>query len=155
MFKNIIAIALIAFGIFGFSFLDILDVPTPKPTPYVSILTIETPSEEVKNYVQKFSNLITDPTDKAKLAIFNYQFATNIKNYDATVQQVNDIYTLAGKQFFKDTLVGKYKNLSQMIVETIQSIASDDNHTLTNDEKNKISEYFMGISWSLIQRENK
>lgn len=154
-FKYILAACLLVFSVFGFKILDILDQPAPKPdpTPHVSILTIDIPSEDIKNYVKKFSTLITDPTDKAKLAIFNYQFATNVKTYDATVQQVNDVYTLAGKTFFKDTLLHKYNNLAQMIIDTIQQVSSDENHTLSTEEKDKISEYFMGIAWALIQKE--
>ena len=64
-----------------------------------------------------FSDLITDPSDRAKLAIFNYEFAERVLDYNTTSQQVNDVYTLAGKIFFEDTLVDKYDGLAEEIVK--------------------------------------
>lgn len=155
MIKNIAAILLIMFGLFGFSFLDLLDNPTPqpKPEPEVAILNIDKPSDETILLVKKYGELIKDPTDRAKIAIFNYQFATNVKSYETSLQQVNDVYVLAGKIFFKDSIVGKYDGLADMLVKQIQDITTDEDHTLSQEEKDKISEQFMAIAWVLIQKE--
>lgn len=151
MIKKIIAALLIAYGVFGLDFIKYIPVPTP-PEPIV-ILNVDKPRQEVIDAVKNVSSLVTDPTDRAKIAIFNYEFATKVKGYNSNLQQVNDVYTLAGKTFFKEELVGKYAGLSDAITKLISDLVSDDNHDLVQSEKDKISEYFMGLSWSLLQKE--
>ena len=60
---------------------------------------------------------------------------------------------MAGKTFFKEQLVGKYDGLGDGITKLISDLVSDDNHDLTQAEKDKISEHFMGLAWSLLQKE--
>jgi hypothetical protein len=151
MFKNIVAVVLIVIGVAG-SGLVKLPLPTPKPEP-IAILNIEKPSQDVIDRVQKFSSLVKDPTDRAKIAIFNYEFATKVVGYEANLQQVNDVYTLAGKTFFKNSIVGKYSGLSDMLVELLTQVAGDKNHILNEKEKSDIHDNFMGIAWVLIQKE--
>jgi len=152
MIKNIVAILCISLGLLGLGVIPIPSKVIPKPTPVVSILNIDKPDQKIIDSVSAFSDLIKDPTDRAKFAIFNYQFAQNVKTYTANVQQVNDIYVLAGKTFFKNSIVGKYKGLSDMLKQQIQDITSDDDHILSEDEKTKIHDQFLGIAWVLIQR---
>ena len=105
--KNVIAAFLLLFSVFGNGFMDWFDfIPRPEPEN-VSILNVEKPSQEVKDKVMFFSDLVTDPSDRAKIAIFNYEFAKRVLAWDANVQQVNDVYSLAGKTFFENTLVNK------------------------------------------------
>jgi hypothetical protein len=151
MVKKIIAALLIAYGVFGLDFLKYIPAPTP-PEPVV-ILNVDKPSQEVMDSVKSLSSFVTDPSDRAKIAIFNYEFATKIKGYETNLQQVNDVYTLAGKIFFKEQLVGKYNGLGDGITKLISDLVSNDNHDLTQTEKDKVSEYFMGLAWSLLQKE--
>lgn len=151
---NTIAILLIVYGVFGGSLLDLLDRdinPIPEP-PNVTILNIDKPSAEVINSVMPLASAITDPTDKAKMAIFNYEFATRILDYNTNLQQVNDVYVLAAKTFFKDAIVGKYKDLPVGVINLIESVTGKDNHILTQEEKQKLNEKFMGFAWALIQK---
>lgn len=154
MYKKILIIIFLAYALFGGGWLDLLDNPRPSPEPKpAKILNINTPSGEVSYRVQLFSDLITDPTDRAKLAIFNYEFANRVASYSADSQQVNDIYTIAGKTFFNTSLVDKYNGLAESLTDLIKEIIGDENHNLTQDEKNKLSEYFLGIAWVLIQKD--
>ena len=86
MYKNIIAIALILYAIFGSGLVDLLKniKPIPQPQP-ASILNIDKPSNDVILRVERFSNLITDPTDRAKIAIFNYDFANSSKSFNELI----------------------------------------------------------------------
>jgi hypothetical protein len=113
-------------------------------------LNIEKPSVNVLEIVKPVSKLVTDPTDKAKFAIFNQEFAKRVINYKADIQQVNDVYVLAASSFFKDSLHDKYKDLDVKLVNLFKNITTEDNHKLSQEELTKISEYFMGLSWSLI-----
>ena len=154
MYKNLLAVVLLVYSVFGLGWLDILDQPFPKPQPEptpAKIIDVNTPSAEVERRVNVFSEIVTDPSDRAKVAIFNYEFANRVISYEADSQQVNDIYTLAGKTFFETTLLDKYDGLSENIVYLLQECIGDDNHVLSPEEKNKLNEYFMGVAWALIQ----
>lgn len=148
MFRVLIATLLILYGAFGLNF----KINSPKPEP-VAILNINKPNEEIMSRVSALSALVKDPTDRARIAIFNYEFATRIKDYNTDVQKVNDVYTLAGKIFFNKELVNKYDGLGDGVIKLLSDIVSDDNHDLSIEEKEKISEYFMGFAWSLIQKQ--
>ena len=151
--KSLIALFLLVFGVFGGE-LNVLEyIPFPKPEPPAAkILNIEEPSQEVIDRVSKFSDVITDPDDRAKIAIFNYEFAERCVDYKATSQNVNDIYSLAGKTFFSDSLVDKYDNLAEEIVSLLELCVGDDDHILTQEEKNNLNKYFMGVAWVLIHK---
>ncbi len=149
--KGIIALLLLIFSVFGGG-LDLSNIlPQPKP-PHAAILTIEKPSQEVLDRVEIFSKIITNPDDRAKLAIFNYEFANRVSGYNTSSQQVNDVYSLAGKTFFKSDLVDKYDNLAEEIVKLMEGIIGVDNHILSQSEKDDLSMYFMGVAWVLINK---
>lgn len=139
--RTLLGVALIVFAL----------LPKNK-TPEPVLLNIEKPTQEVIDVVLPMSKIVTDPTDRAKLAIFNQEFANRVNGYNADTQQINDVYVLAGGNFFKDSLVNKYDELDKHIVSLIQHCASGDNHRLTEEEKQRLSTYFMGFAWSLIQR---
>lgn len=155
MYKNIAAIILLTYALFGVGLIDklknVLPTPSPEPKP-VAILNIDKPSENIIFRIEKFSTLISDPTDRAKIAIFNNDFANRIRGWETNNQQINDVYTLAGKIFFKESLINKYEGLSTEITGLLRELLTDDNHILTSEEKTKVSEYFNGIAWILIQR---
>jgi hypothetical protein len=140
-FRTIIGLLLILVALY----------PAKQPVE-VALLNIEKPSQEIIEMVTPMSGIVTDPTDRAKLAIFNQEFANRVKRYDADVQQVNDVYVLSGGYFFKDELKDKYDELDKIIMDLMQRCSSSDNHKLTTEEKNKLSSYFMGFAWSLIQK---
>lgn len=149
--KGIIALLLLIFSVFGGG-LDLSNIlPKPEP-PNASILVIETPSKEVLDRVEIFSTIVTNPDDRAKLAIFNYEFASRVNQYNTSSQQVNDVYSLAGKTFFKSTLLDKYDGLAEEIVKLMQDIVQTDNHILSESEKRDLNTYFMGVAWVLINK---
>jgi hypothetical protein len=138
--KNLLAIAIIVVAFW------------PKPSQDVVLLNIEKPTQQVIELVKPLSDLVADPTDRAKLAIFNQEFAERVSGYNTDTQQVNDVYVLSASYFFKDALVDKYRDLDKMIIGLIEHTTSSDNHVLSQEEKNKLSESFMGLAWSLIQK---
>jgi hypothetical protein len=155
---TLVSLVLIGYGAFGGGILDLLDNPTPKPVPTpipepeIAILNIDRPSQEVLDKVKGFSEIVKDPTDRAKIAIFNHEFANSLTSYDTDLQQLNDVYVLAAKKFFNNSIVGKYPQLPEMITKLIQEIAGEDNHTLSTEEKQKLSQHFLGVAWTLIQK---
>lgn len=147
--KNILAIILVLFG-------TVLAIQSSNNTVIdkddVAVLDIKEPSKEIIELVKPISQLITDPTDRAKLAIFNQEFANRIVKYTTDNQQTNDVYVLAASHFFDSSIKGKYDQLDSKIVELLRSSIGDDNHILTEAEKADISAKFMGLAWSLIQK---
>lgn len=150
-FKNVLAVLLLVFGVFGSGIFDVADL-FPKPEPVATILNISEPKPEVLERVKIFSDTVTDPDDRAKLAIFNYEFASRIMGWECNNQQVNDVYSMAGKIFFESTLANKYENLADELKTLFVEITSDEFHVLSVEEKQKLSEYFMGIAWVLTQK---
>jgi len=152
--KILLALLLMVYGVFGSEFSSILSniIPTPEP-PAAKILDISKPTDEIVNRVKIFSDLITDPDDRAKMAIFNYEFAKRVTEYNTNAQQVNDVYSLAGKSFFNKTMLNKYDNLAEEIVELMSECVGEQNKSVTEAEKQKLHDYFMGIAWVLIHKE--
>jgi hypothetical protein len=145
--KTVIGILLIVAGL-------VLYKPVLTVDKDLINLNIEKPSAQVLELIQPISSLITDPTDRAKLAIFNQEFSKRIINYSADIQQINDVYVLAASEFFKDTLKDKYAELDVKLVSLISGVTSEDNHKLSQEELTKLSDYFNGLSWSLIHNQS-
>jgi hypothetical protein len=148
--RNLIALILVIIALYK----PALNLIPVIPKPDVAILNIDRPSDDIIEFVKPISLLITDPTDRAKMAIYSQEFANRAKTYDAQLQQVNDVLALSASGFFEGTMNDKYKDLDVAIVELITSaVGGDENHKLTDDEKSKISDRFMGLAWSLIQKQ--
>lgn len=139
--RLIIGLIIIAFALYS-----------PSPKIEVNLLNIDKPTPDIIEAVDPLSKLITDPTDRAKIAIFNHVFSSRVKTYDTDLQQLNDVYVNAASNFFGDTIVDKYKNLDSMIVSLIEKSTGTENHKLTDEEKQKLSVNFMGLAWSLVQK---
>lgn len=149
--KNVIAILLI---LVAFSDEIKSVIPSiPKKPEVVTILNIDKPSDRLVELVSPVSNLVTDPTDRAKLAIYSEEFSKRVKNYDTDLQQVNDVLAASASEFFKDSINDKYVGLDIGIIELIKSATDgDQNHKLSDIEKTEISDRFLSLAWSLIQR---
>jgi len=151
MRKKIFATILAVYAVFGLSWID-FDWSSIVPQPQQEIIQVDKPSQEIIDEVQVISDIISDPSDRAKLAIFNYEFANRVLGYDTTSQQLNNVYVLAGKNFFESKLVNKYESLSDELMRIFEKVLSSDNHRLSQDEKQKLHEYFMGIAWVIVNK---
>lgn len=117
------------------------------------LLNINKPTATVIDIVSPITQKITNIDDRAKLAIFNYEFSQRVPKYkNITTQDLNDIYVLAASKFFKTSMKDKYKDLDKDLVGLIESVTTSDNHQLTPEEQKVISDNFNGLSWSLVYR---
>jgi len=146
--RNLLALVLIGIALYQ----PILSVIPISPKPEVAILNIDKPSDEIVELVKPVSSLITDPTDRAKVAIYSQEFANRIKKYDTDLQQLNDLLVLAATDFFQGSIKDKYESFDDGVLGLITGVTGDDNHKLSDEEKNKLSDRFMGLAWSLIQK---
>jgi len=146
--KNIAAILLIIGGLWGDRIIDWANTPTK---PDNEVLSVDKPDQITLSEVSEIDKIITETDDRVKMAIFNFQFATNVLDYNSTVQQANDVYALAGKIFFKEQMAGKYKGLGDAIIKLISSVTTNDDHRISEEERKAISKKFMGLTWVLLQ----
>jgi hypothetical protein len=152
MLRIIVAILLLWFVFFGsIPKIDLTPVPD-KLDEVGSIIELQQPSDDIMKKAKPAADLVTDIEDRAKLALFNYEFAQRVTGYDTDVQKLNDIYVKAAEEFFADSLKGKYSNYPEEIVKLFETVTSDDNHNLDENEKKSIKELFLGLSWLLLKK---
>lgn len=127
--------------------------PLPQPVvDEVALLDIDKPTPAIIEAMAPVASLVTDPTDRAKLAVFNQAFAQRVGKYDTDTQQLNNVYVLAAEGFFSDSIKDKYRDFDKQLLGVFTKAVGDDNHQLTEDEKRIVGDYFMGLAWSFVQK---
>jgi hypothetical protein len=152
MLRILVAIGLLWFVFFGsIPNIDIKPIPD-KIDEVSSILDITQPSDEILSKVRPVAKLVTDTEDRAKIALFNYEFSQRVLKYDTDAQKLNDLYSKAGSNFFHGSLKGKYSGFADSLKVLFESVVGSDNHVLTTQEKQALKELFSGLSWALIEK---
>jgi|TARA_R110000824_G_scaffold97362_1_gene232722 hypothetical protein len=105
-------------------------------------------SLDVLNW-EDVAGAIDSPEDRVRLCVFNKIFAERVLDYDADAQQINDIYVLAAKNTFGNTLKGKYEELGSAIQGAMLSVLGTENHDVIEPEKIELSKKFMAFAWYL------
>jgi hypothetical protein len=145
--RLVLGLCLVSVGLFWnniANFIPKIDNKTPK-----QLVQIDKPSDEVFNTVKPVADLITDPSDKIKLCLFNNTFSKRVTSYSADAQQVNDVYVQAAKNLFGDSLKGKYQGFSGSLDKLFGSVFGIENHVVTDKEKSALSETFRGLAYCL------
>jgi hypothetical protein len=145
--KNILGLFLVVVSLSVLTYKNI-DV-RPKE---LAEIDISRPSTEVVEIVSPVAISVTDINDRIRMAIFNKEFATRLVSYETDTQKLNDVYTIAAEGYFQPPIKGKYNNLGGSIQKLISDITGEDNHVLSQEEKALLSERFMGLAWTLIQK---
>jgi len=162
--KVVTAFALLWFVFYG-SVPSSIDILNPIPTVIDEtrdIVKIEKPSDDIISRVKPVASLVTETEDRAKLALFNYEFSNRLTRYKTDVQQLNDVYVLSGSKFFSETMKDKYPGLSSGIENLFKSVVNksnsendlmlDDNHIVTDKEKEELKSLFIGFAWALLEK---
>ena len=148
-FRSWLGIAFILFG----AIVAINNSKNNNPDkPDVVVIDIEKPEQDALILTQPISNLVTDPTDRIKLALFNQEFSKRVFAYTIDNQKTNDLYVLAAEYFFQGSLRGKYPTLYKAVVSLLESSVGEENHILTEEEKLDVSKKFIALAWSLTQK---
>lgn len=127
---------LIAFAFFA---------PVIRPDNQITI-DIPSPTSIISDEIKNISNIVTDNEDRAALCIFNKIFADRLVTYETTQQQLNDVYVIAAKQMFGESMKDKYDELDLILLNAIRQVTGDDTHTLSEEEKTQIQSNFYAIS---------
>lgn len=146
---NVVGLLILIFALLPTS-ITIPNINPIIPQPNIN-LDIEKPSEDILNRVKQITNYVTNKEDKINLAVFNYVFSKRLMAYKTDSQKINDLYVLAGEDFFKGSLKGKYEKLPSDIKSIFIDLLGDKNHMLSEEEKLSLKNNFSGLAWSLIQ----
>ena len=146
--RLLLGIVCIVMGLFWPNIKDLVPEVRPEPDPIPKIV-IDKPNDSVLSKVSPVADLVTDDEDRINLAVFNNVFSERVDNYDADAQQVNDVYVEAAKNIFGDTLKGKYIGYGENINKLLESSLGTENHTVTANEKDNLSQNFKGLAYSL------
>jgi hypothetical protein len=150
--KVCVSLGLLWFVFYGsIPSIDLTPIPD-KIDEVEAIVEIAKPSDDIIEKVKPVADLITNSEDRAKIALFNYEFSKRITGYNTDCQQVNDVYSNAGKYFFNESIKGKYPGLASGIEELLKSIIGEENHILNQQEKKSLQELFEGFSWQLLEK---
>lgn len=112
-------------------------------------IDIPKPSETMESKFSNIKNIVREQEDKINLCIFNKIFADRIKNYSIDQQQLNDLYVMAAKDFFGESLKNKYDGLDNFLVSAINEVVGEEVHQLNEDEKSQLQNRFYAIAWIL------
>jgi hypothetical protein len=148
MNKTFVGLFLVLAGVFLPNIQEwIPDFKIPKSPK----LEISEPSKEIKENVVNISDLVTDSKDRLDLAVFNLVFSERVTDYEADSQQINDVYTMAARNVFGDTMKGKYKNYGASLKNLMKETLGSENHfkVVAKEEKSELSKNFNGLAWSL------
>jgi len=112
-------------------------------------IIIEEPESSMIEEWNNVTDSITNSSDVLRLCVFNKIFAERVKDYDASAQQINDVYVEAAKNCFGETLKGKYELLGPATEGAMASVLGNEDHKTTNFEKSALSKKFMAFAWNL------
>ena len=144
-FRLLIGVVLVLVGVFWEDIKNsIPEIPDNKP-----IITIDTPENSLVDQWTETCKSIKDPKDRVRLCVFNKTFADRVVGYDADAQQINDVYVLAAKEAFGDSIKGKYEKLGPATQGSMVSILGEENHTVVESEKQNLNKVFLAFAWCL------
>ena len=109
----------------------------------------ETPDNSLIKRWSDVCESISDPKDRANLCVFNKVFADRVVKYEANAQQINDVYVLAAKEVFGNSIKGKYDKLSSATQGSMVSVLGEENHIVVESEKQQLGKVFMAFAWCL------
>lgn len=147
-FRIVAGLLLVALGFF-WNDIRIPNIPNiiPNEDP---IIAIDKPNDEVLEKVSSLASKVTDKKDRDELGVFNHVFSKRIKTWNADAQEVNDLYVSAAKTVFGATLRGKYDGYGEGVQDLMKDTLGSENHSVTEGEKDELSENFDGLAYSLV-----
>ena len=143
--RLLIGIAMVLTGVFWNNIKNVI----PEILDNNPVMVVEKPEDSLIDKWSEVSKSITDPKDKIYLCVFNKTFADRVIGYEATAQQVNDVYVLAAKRVFGDSLKGKYEKLAPATREAMISIIGEEDHSVIEPEKIDLNKIFLAFAWCL------
>lgn len=147
--KTILAVVIFCVVFLDIAFLKGIIDKTSKKEAVVSVEP--RPTDNAVNLTKPVADLITDKEDKATLAVFNYEFSNRLSSYSDIIntQQLQDIYVAAGSSIYGKSLSSKYQSLGSELINLMKGVIGEEEHIISKDEANSLSDVFRGLSWNL------
>ena len=144
--RVIVGLSLVSIGFFWNNIINAIPKIDNKP---VQVVQIDKPSQEILDKAEPIAKLVTDKNDKLNLCLFNNVFSKRLVSYETDAQKMNDVYVEAAKNFFGDSLKGKYEGFSKGLDDLFTGVLGLENHKITEDEKSTLSKTFNGLAYCL------
>jgi len=144
--RVIVGLFLVLIGFFWNNIINAIPKIDNKP---VQVVKIDKPEQQILDKTEPIAKLVTDKNDKLNLCLFNDVFSKRLVSYKTDAQKMNDVYVEAGKNFFGDSIKGKYEGFSKSLDDLFISVLGVENHEVTENEKSTLSKTFSGLAYCL------
>lgn len=119
-------------------------------TPNLPVVVIDKPTDELLNRAKVVADLIKDKEDRDRGAIYYDEFSRRVYT-DATMQNINDILTISGKEYWEGAIKGKYAGLAEALRKLTDVQETDSGDTpLSRSQLDEISKRYKALAWALV-----
>lgn len=122
--------------------------PSPQPRlNYNVILGLEDQKTEPTGVREE----VTDQIDRENIAIIHNEMGKRLPNYsNVNTLQFEKFYVNSTKEFFGDSLVGKYRDLGEKMYKLILSTLGESEGQITQNEMSELSKRMRGLAWEIL-----
>lgn len=94
---------------------------------------------------------VTDQVDRENLAIIHNEMGKRLPKYsDVNTLQFEKFYVGSTKEFFGDSLVGKYRNLGDKMYQVVLSTLGENEGQISPDEMKELARRMRGLAWEIL-----
>lgn len=123
---------------------------SPRPIPavdYNAVLGLEDQKTEPTGVREE----VTDQIDRENIAIIHNEMGKRLPNYsNVNTLQFEKFYVDSTKEFFGDSLVGKYRDLGEKMYKLILSTLGESEGQITQNEMSELSKRMRGLAWEIL-----
>lgn len=122
--------------------------PSPQPGfDYSVILGLEDQKTEPTGVKEE----VTDQTDRENIAIIHNEMGKRLPNYsNVNTLQFEKFYVNSTKEFFGDSLVGKYRDLGEKMYKLVLSSLGENEGQISAAEMAELSKKMRGLAWEIL-----
>lgn len=121
-----------------------------KPNPavdYNAILDLKDQKTEPTGVREE----VTDQTDRENIAIIHNEMGKRLPNHsNVNTLQFEKFYINSTKEFFGDSLVGKYRNLGEKMYKLVLSALGENEGQISEEEMLELAKRMRGLAWEIL-----
>ena len=94
---------------------------------------------------------VTDQIDRENIAIIHNEMGKRLPSYSSVnTLQFEKFYVNSTKEFFGDSLVGKYRDLGEKMYKLILSTLGENEGQISTAEMDELSKKMRGLAWEIL-----
>lgn len=94
---------------------------------------------------------VTDLTDRENIAIIHNEMGKRLPIYNnVNTLQFEKFYVNSTKEFFGDSLVGKYRDLGEKMYKLILSTLGENEGQINEKEMSELAKRMRGLAWEIL-----